>query len=183
MGGAAEAVDAETTARWQFGPAQAPITDDPGAKKRRRFLVAEYFGYGIGVTLVDDSVFGVAAVLIPPGEDGLDAQVLLAGEAPATFPAGVSEPGDANPISDGESIGSRPNRIDQPDDLVTRDNSRPVHGKVTFDDVQVGAANPADQGSDPDLALFGGRRWDLAETERTGGNRAWFLYLPGPHIG
>jgi hypothetical protein len=95
----------------------------------------------------------------------------------------VAQPGNTNPIPDGESIGSRPDSIDQPDHFVTRYNSRPVHRKVAFDDVQVGAANPADQDSHPDLPLFWGRRWDLGETERTAGNRAWFLYMPGPHLG
>jgi hypothetical protein len=183
MGRAAEAIDAETTARWEIGPAQGPITDDPGAQKRCRLLSAEYFGDGVGVTLVDDSVLGIAAVLIPPGEGRLHAEVLLTSETPATFSAGVSQPGNANPIPDGEPIGPGPNRVDQPDDLVTRDNSRPVHGEVTLDDVQVGATDPADQDSHPDLALSRSRRWDLGETERTAVNRAWFLHLPGPHLG
>jgi hypothetical protein len=135
MGGAAEAIDAETAARWQIGPAQGPITDDPGAQERCRLLIAEYIRYGVGVTLVHDGVLGIAAVLIPPGEGRLDAEVLLTSETPTTFPTGVAQPGNANPIPDGESTGSGPYGVDQSDHFVTRDNSRPVHGKVTLDDV------------------------------------------------
>jgi hypothetical protein len=47
----------------------------------------------------------------------------------------VAQPGNADPIPDGEPLGSGPDGIDQPDYFVTRDNTRPVHREVAFDDM------------------------------------------------
>src|SRR5690606_10360909 len=92
----AEAVDAQTLGVARH--AQRAIADQPGAKKRRRLVVRVVAVDRKAVAGVGDRVLGIAAVDLVAGEARRVAQVLLAGGAVAAAPAGVAEPGDADPL-------------------------------------------------------------------------------------
>ena len=155
MGRAPEAVDAEPASRRQIGLEQGPVSDDAGAQQRRRLSVVEHVGQGVGVPFLDGGVGGVAAVDVPPGEAGGQAQVFPTGEAEAALPAGMAEPGDADPLAGGKAARSWTDPVDHADDLVAGDHPGPLGPKITLGQVEVGAAHAAHPDPHPDLTRPG----------------------------
>ena len=120
VGGGAEAVDARAGRRsGSAARRSARIADDARAEQGRGLVVGEPLGQPVGVALVDDRVLGVAAVGVPAGEARVEAQVLVAPAAEAAAPAGVAQPGDADPLADREARARpAPSASTTPDDLV-----------------------------------------------------------------
>ena len=104
---------------------QRAIPDDPGAEQRRRLLVVEAVRQPVGVRLVDQTGVGVAAVDVPAGERRGQAEVLLAAAAESAAAVGAAEPGDPDPVADGEPFGAGAERVDHADHLVPGGHLRP----------------------------------------------------------
>src|SRR5215813_9477794 len=100
----------------QRRPLERPVPDDAGTQQGRHLVVAVRGGQRVGVVLVDDGELGVAAVGIPSGEGGGEAQVLVAADAEATDAARVAQPGDADALADLEPPGPGTERVDRADD-------------------------------------------------------------------
>ncbi len=181
VGGGAEPVDAEAAAGGELSAPQRAVPDDPGAQQRRGRLVVELGRDGVREGLVDHGVLRVTAVGIPPGELGLDAQVLVAPQAEAAPATRVAQPGDADSITGREARRRRPAPLDQPDDLVTGDDARPARREVPFRQVEVRPAHAAGPHPYEDLGRAGDRHRVLDECERAGVDRPGAADGPGPH--
>jgi hypothetical protein len=80
--------------------------------------------------------------------------------------AGVSEPGDSDPVTDPVCRDIVADKVDTADDLMARNNRIFDAGKLGIDDVKVGPANPACAYSDANLSIAGGRVRALLDPER-----------------
>jgi len=78
----------------------------------------------------------------------------------------VAQPRDADPVADGEARSSVADGVDASDDLVAGHGVGPVHGEVALDEVEVGAAHPADRDADAHLATARFRLGQVGERER-----------------
>ncbi len=150
---AAEAVDAQAPALGEIGQAQRPVPDDPRAQEWSGRHVVETIRQEIGVALVDEGEFGVAAVDVPTGEARIQAEVLPPGEAEAAAPAGSGEPRDADALPLLPARAARPESVDRADHLVAGRDEVPVRGEIALRQMQVSPADPA--GEDPDADLPG----------------------------
>ncbi len=153
MGGTAEAVDAQSAALGQVGEAQGAVPDDPGAEERRGGDVVESLGDEVGVGLVDENEFGVAAVEVPTGEARSEAEVLPPRDAEAAPPARGGEPRHADALSFPPACAARPDGVDDAHDLVARRDQVATRREIALGQMQVGSAHPA--GEDPDADLAG----------------------------
>jgi hypothetical protein len=110
-----------------------------------------------------DAVFRVAAVDVISSETAIEAEVL----EPSTtvFAAAVSrvQPCDPNAISFsiGGNVGA--SRVDDADDLVSRNDRAFVRREVAFDSMQVGMAKSADVDTYANFARFGKWRCYVAQ--------------------
>ncbi len=110
----------------------------------------------VGESRRDRGEFGVAAVGVPSGVAGIRAQVLVAASAVRAHPAGVPQPGDADPVADAELVaGVGADLDDLADHFVSGRHPLPVHGQVALGDVQVGAAYSARPHRDQKLRRSG----------------------------
>ena len=139
----------------EVGQAQRAVADDPRAEERCGRHVVETVGQEVGVGLVDEGELGVAPVDVPAGEARVEAEVLPAGGAEATAPAGVGEPRDADALSLPPAGATRPDRVDGADHLVAGRHQVAVRRQVALGQMQVGPAHPA--GEDPEADLPGSR--------------------------
>ena len=146
----AEAVKADPLARPRR--LQAAPADQSGAEQRRggdrvarrRQLQRER---GLG-----DEVRGVAAVAGVAGELGMVAKILAALVAIEAMAAGVRQPGNADPLADGEILDPGAEPLDQADHLVAGNDRQPRIGQLAVDDVQIGAADAAGFDANQQLA-------------------------------
>ena len=99
---------------------------------------------------------GVAAVAGVAGELGMVAEILAAVVAIEAMPAGVREPGNADPLADREAFDAGAEPLDEADDLVAGNDRQPLVRQLAVDDVQIGAADAA--GLDADQQLRRPRR-------------------------
>ena len=182
VGGGPEAVDAETPTGRQLGAAEGTKADDAGAQQRCRLFVAEAVGKGQGVGLVDHRELGVAAVVVPAGEPRGGAEVLVTADAPAAAPARVAQPGDPGALARLEAGGTRPDRIDDADDLVTGNDAPTPRLDVALGEVEVGAAHAARRDADADLARSGHRTRSADGNQRAAGDRSRAIDHPGEHL-
>src|ERR1700722_17010555 len=96
--------------------------------------------------------FGVATVGVPTCVAGVRTQVLIAAPTVLAYPAGVPQPCDPDPVADVELVTRIGADLDNlRDDLVSGCHLLPVHGKVAFGDVQIGAAHSARPHRDQEL--------------------------------
>ncbi len=84
-------------------PLQGSVPDDAGAQQRGRVFVVEGIGDRIGIGLVDHGPLGEAAMVVPTGEAGFEAQVLGTVPTEPAPAAGGPQPGDPHPVADAES--------------------------------------------------------------------------------
>ena len=88
--------------------------------------------------------FGVTTVGIPPGVAGLRAEVFSAADTVSALTARVSEPCDADPVSDcNVTFCSVTDGDHFADDFMAGCDVGMMNRQVTFDNVQVGAAYAA----------------------------------------
>jgi hypothetical protein len=81
---------------------------------------------------------------VKSGESGCLAQILAVSLAEGAAPAGPIEPGHTDSISFAESRGSFSNGVHYAHDLMTEDDRQFREIKLSFDNVQIGAADAAD---------------------------------------
>ncbi len=143
MGAAPEAVETEPAARWQGGPAQRAVADDPGAEQRRQGHVLQALGESVGEGGRYGRVLRVAAVRVPAGVLGARAQVLGPAQAVRARPVGTAQPRDAHPVTDREAAHPGPEPGHRADDLVPRRHPGAAHRQIALGDMEVGAAHPA----------------------------------------
>ncbi len=93
-------------------------------------------------------------------------EVLPIGGAIGTYPAGMAEPGDADPHADCRCADAVAEAVERADDLVTGNDRQLRVGEVAIDGVQVSPADSA--GFDPhaDLAWAGPRLGPLFKFQR-----------------
>ena len=149
MGGRAEAVDADrarvarpTRERQPIRPAQISGAAATGSR-----TAVEPKGIGG----VGDNMGGEAAVARVAGEERLIDRFSRPREAIGAAPAGVAEPGDADPLADPRSRTPSPSASTMPRSRVP-ERSGSLGRQVAVDDVQVGPANRAGLDPHPDLA-------------------------------
>ena len=137
----AEAVDAEGLGRARH--AMRAVADQPGAEERRGIGIAVAVRDAEAVAVVGEDEVLVAAVEMAAGEARVVAEILLAGMAEAAAAAGAAEPGNADPLADGEAMGAVAHPRHLADDLVPRDHRMAAHRQLAVDEVEVGAADAA----------------------------------------
>ena len=165
-----EAVDAQTAR--VAGERIRPVADQPGAQERRRVQIVVAFRQRQHIRGVDDSVFGVAAVLLIAGEAGIGAEILAPAAAVIAVPAGVREPGDTDARAECRGLDLRAARDHRSHDLVAGYDRNLRVGQVTVDEMEVRAADPAGMNPDQHLgrARLGTRQ--RAQDQRTAGTLA-----------
>ena len=151
VGGAAEPVDPEAAAGAKARPTQGAVPDDARAQQRCGLVVGKTVGDPVRVALVDDRGLGVPAVVVPSRERRLRAQVLVAASAELAPSARARQPGDADPVAQGETRGVGAERVDDADHLVAGDDVGAMDGQVSFGDVEIGPAHAARRHLHPDL--------------------------------
>jgi hypothetical protein len=178
---ATEAVDAQPPARRYGGCEQRPVADDAGAQQRRRLLVLDLLGQGVGEPLVDQARVGVATVDVPAGEGGRRAQVLVAPAAVRAGAVGAAEPRHTDPVADGKPGRAGAERVHPAHDLVARRGGRTVRRQVTLGEVQVGAAHPATADPHSDLARARHRQLPFDAAQRAVVDRSDVVDHPSLH--
>ncbi len=133
------------------GEPQGAVPDQPGAQQRRRLDIGERVREGEAEARVRDGEFRVPARQLIPGEARVRAEVLPAGRARAADAARPSEPRHADPVADRQAFGALAERVDHADDLMPEDEGEDRFGEVAVDDMEVGAADPADMDAEPHL--------------------------------
>jgi hypothetical protein len=144
VGGATEPPEAETPPGLNPGSPVRSVADDPGAQQRRRLVRRDARGKPVGKILGHDGVVGIAAVGVPAGEEGGEAEVLSPGRAEAAGAAGAPQPGNSNAIALAETPRPRSQPRYAPHHLVPGNDLRPPWLEIPFHHVQVGAAHAAD---------------------------------------
>jgi hypothetical protein len=163
-----EAVDSEASRI--AGLDVRAIADQPGAQERRRFRVPVGHGDPEAEAVVGDSELRITAIERVPGEAGSVAEVFRARSTERAFSARPSEPRDADAIAGCEGSDTGPHVDDSPDDLVAGHDRQLRVGKLTVDEVEIGAANRAR--ADADQQLSGPRARDDEVGGLQGGPRS-----------
>ena len=135
-------------------------------------LVVDCRRQRVGKGLAHDRVLGISAVVIPPGETRVQAEVLAAPAAVDASAVGFAQPRHADSIAQAKTPRVRTERIDDADDLMSRNGSALLGRKVALAEVKVGPADSARDDSHEDLARAGNRFGPLGETQGLRFNRA-----------
>ena len=133
------------------GHDQRAIADQACAEQRGGVDVVDARWQREAEALVGDGVLGVTAIDLVAREAGVVAKVLAPFAAVAAVPAGVTQPGNADPRARWR-VRAGPAGIDDPDDLVPGHDRMADAGQFIVDDVQVGAADGARRHAHAQLA-------------------------------
>jgi hypothetical protein len=167
-GGGSEAEEANTLAGLGAGYAEAAETDDAGAEERGDVGVVEGVGEGKHEVGADEGVLRIAAVDGVAGEGGVVAEVFFVAETEGAGSVGAADPGDADAGACEEFGGCAFD--DFADDLVAEDEGFLDEGQVTFEDVEVGAADSAGEDSEENVVRGERRAGDVFDFERLVGS-------------
>jgi hypothetical protein len=143
--------------------------------------VIETIGQGVCVILVNHGELRVAAVVVPPGEARVHAQIFVASFAITAETARRSEPRNSDPIAELESGGTRPDFIDDSYNFVAGNHIWPVRFQIALGDVQVGSTYSARGHTHAHLLDAWARRFAPYEMEGTLIDRARLSDLPRAH--
>ena len=125
----------------------------PAQSRGAAWRSGKALGMGEGETLIRQDVIGVAAVHVVAVEEGGLAKVFSAAQAEGATAAGPVYPRDTDSRPDFETFNLGAQFLHGPDYLVTGDQGRLSGQELTFDYVEVGAADAA--GCDPHEYLAG----------------------------
>src|SRR5690606_23219242 len=141
-----EAVQADAPA--VPGHAIGAITDQTRAQEWGGMQIVKCIGNGKAIPCVRQAMAGKAAVSGKTSEERFITQIFLLRRAIGTSPACITQPGDADAVSDREAAHIWSQSFDHTHDLVSGDD-----GKLTMDiaihNVQIGSADAACAGRDP----------------------------------
>src|SRR6266567_104934 len=155
MPGGAKTIDAKPV-RAPRHHQRAPA-DQAGAQQRRDGNVVAVFAERESVAGVGNGMRGEAAVAGVSGEEGMVAEIFVALLAEAAHAAGISKPGDSDPVADPMRCDVAADKINAADNLVARNNRIFDGGKLGVDHMQIGPADPTGAHSDANLSLAGER--------------------------
>ncbi len=132
--------------------------------------------------LVDQAEVCIAAIAIPAGEGGRDAEVLGAAATESAAAIGAAEPSDADPITERKPACAITQRIDDSNYLVARGDVVMFGRQISLGQVQIGAADAA--AVDLDANLLGKRVGHSAfhAPQRFALDRPRLMYRPGVHL-
>ncbi len=133
------------------GHDQRAITNQAGTQQRSRRGRVDAAGNWKAKVFVGQRHFGIAAVEGAPGEAGPVAQILLAPEAIGALAAGMPQPADPNPLSDGEPTRAGTQAGHGANNFMPRNDRQPGLTQLVVNHVQIGPADAA--GLDPDQHL------------------------------
>lgn len=139
----------------QTGQSKGSESNNTGAEKRRSLFIGELLRQLIGECCCDNGVFGKSAIHLPSGQRRGCAEIL---PSRATVPADTarfSQPGNPDAISNTWIVDIVADLDNAPHDLMTGNNGRSPLRKITFNDMQVGAADSACVDPDKDFIV----RW------------------------
>jgi hypothetical protein len=162
--------------------AQTAITDDAGAKQRRRLSGFKVVGDVIGKGCRSKSILGITTVDSPTSKLRLFAEILTFRTTKLAGATGVIEPGKPHSITDSKISDSRTSRRDAAHNLVTGNQWRATFGKFAFNDVKVRSTNAARLNAHQQFVITRGRSDYVGNRERTFGNRPRFMEQPGFHF-
>jgi hypothetical protein len=149
----AESVEPETPPTGHMGAEEGPVADDAGAQQRGCLGVAQAVGEPVAERLGHGGVLGEASVGVPARVLRGRAQVLAAAATPPTGATGTPQPGDADPVTQGEPLRACTPCHHVADHLVSGDPAGGPGRQVAVREVQVGAAHTARTHRDDDLVL------------------------------
>jgi len=152
----AESVKADTTGFPGKGESAEP--DEPSAKKRRGFFVAESGWNGETESFVGDRELRESAVNSIAGEARLVAEIFPAAFTVTAYSAGGSEPGHTDAVINGEPGRALSACGNRSDDLVAADERPFRRWELSVNDMEVGTAYPA--GAHPYEHLVFAGRWN-----------------------
>jgi hypothetical protein len=130
--------------------AQGSEANDSSTQKRRSMQVVESIAQRVGEVCASDDGRGISPIDIVAGIDRIVAEVLATIEAESASAVDTAEPRNTDASSDGKGNVGRDGR-DDADDLMPGHDRRVMGSKVTFDDIEIGAANTAGSNRDENL--------------------------------
>ena len=163
MPGRAEAIDAEPPRAARLH--QRPPADQAGAQQRRDRDIVAVLAERKSIAHVGNGVRGEAAVPRVSGEERAVAEIFHALLAETAGAAGISEPGDSDPVTDPMCRDVAADEVDATDDFMTGNNRIFDAGKLRVDDMKVGPANPTRAHLDANLPVAGVRVCPLLQLE------------------
>lgn len=133
------------------GHNQRAITDETCAQKRCCLGVRITFRDREAITLIGDGVFRVAAVERVTRKSRVVAEVFSSRAAIPALATRPSKPGSANSLTDTETVGARPDAIDEADNFVSRDHAGFWIRQFAVNHMQIGSANTTGMHADEEL--------------------------------
>src|SRR6266849_6688063 len=131
--GCAEAIDAEPLRAARHH--QRPPADQAGAQQRRDRNIVAVLAERKSIARVGDGVRGEAAVPGVSGEERAVAEIFHALLAETAGAAGISEPGDSDPVTDPRCRDVGADKLDAADDFMAGNNRIFDAGKLRVDDM------------------------------------------------
>ena len=138
--GRAEAVDAEPLGVARHH--QRPPADQAGAQQRRDRNIVAVLAERESIARVGNGVRGEAAVARVAGKERTVAEIFHALPAKPADAAGVSEPGNSDPVADPMRRDVAADEVDAADDFMAGNDWISDAGKFGVDDMKVGPADP-----------------------------------------
>ena len=114
---------------------------------------------------------GETAIPGVPGEEGTIAEILHAVLAERANAAGISEPGNSDPVTDPVRADVAADEIDAADDFMAWNDRILDTWKLRIDDMKVGPANAAGAHADANLSVAGHGVCAFLHLERRPGGR------------
>ena len=133
--------------------------------------VVESIAQRVGKVCAGDNSRGISPIDIVTSIDRIVAEILATVEAESARAIGAAEPRNTNTRPDGERNVGRDGG-DHADDLMPGHDRRMVGLQVTFDDVEIGAANTARSNRDENLTCLQRRNIALLDVKPVGCDRA-----------
>ncbi len=158
------------------------VANDSGAKERGRVDVVIAAGDRVGEVLSYECILRISAVFVPSCEPCRRTKVLQPFGTPLAGTAGVSQPGDPNPLTASKAVCASADLVDRADYLVPRHNPTGANWQVPLDEMQVGPTDPACAHPHPDLPCSWAGVGLFEEVERAGADLAGFFKCPSFHV-
>lgn len=144
--------------------------------------VAETFGKGIGELVRAKRILGISSVFGPAGERGAFAEILAFADTVLARSTRLVQPRNAHSCARLKPPRIRTALFHGTHHLVAGDQWTLPRRQLSFNHMQVGAADPAHANSDQHLLSVGLRYGQFGETQRVGFNRCGRRQNAGLHV-